>query len=412
MSFELRIAIVIILTFILEFYFYRKLFNSIKFLFGFDFQKNKRLIFLILFPLNFYLILIIVYSLFSWINGERFRFIIENNLWDYFVLYPFWISIFIIIQSFFILLPWDIFRIILNLIPRVNKNLLLKINYTISFIAMFFFIIYVPFRVIYDYKAVEVRKVELQMNNMPAALKDFKIAFISDVQADWYTNDSRLQNYVNKVNETEPDLVLIAGDIITGTPDYIEKSAQFLGKLRADYGIFTCVGDHDNWAYRPDIYRSRSEITNALQKYNVEMIDNDTRFIKVDSVQIGISFITESYSDRISGKLLDSLTASVNTADLRILLTHQPTNRIIEKALVNNIDLMLAGHTHGGQVTFLFPFINLTPTLFETIHVKGDFFYDNMMLIVNRGLGMSLVPLRYNSTPEITLIEIVSTYEK
>jgi predicted MPP superfamily phosphohydrolase len=72
--------------------------------------------------------------------------------------------------------------------------------------------------------------------------------------------------------------------------------------------------------------------------------------------------------------------------------------------LKNNYDLFLAGHTHGGQITFLFPFINLSPTLFETKYVRGDFKFNNMLMIVNRGLGMSLVPLRYNSTPEVTVI--------
>ena len=77
----------------------------------------------------------------------------------------------------------------------------------------------------------------------------------------------------------------------------------------------------------------------------------------------------------------------------------------------NNFDLYLAGHTHGGQISFVFPFVQLTPTLFETTYIQGDFWFDDpdkvgtgMLMIVTRGLGMSIAPLRYNSTPEITLI--------
>ena len=73
-------------------------------------------------------------------------------------------------------------------------------------------------------------------------------------------------------------------------------------------------------------------------------------------------------------------------------------------AWICNYDLFLAGHTHGGQITILFPFVNLTPTLLETKYVKGDFTFDDMNIVVTRGLGMSLAPVRYNSTPEVTLI--------
>jgi predicted MPP superfamily phosphohydrolase len=66
--------------------------------------------------------------------------------------------------------------------------------------------------------------------------------------------------------------------------------------------------------------------------------------------------------------------------------------------------LFLAGHTHGGQITMLFPFLHLSPTRFETKYQRGDFHFGSMLMIVTRGLGMSLAPIRYNSTPEVTLI--------
>lgn len=87
-------------------------------------------------------------------------------------------------------------------------------------------------------------------------------------------------------------------------------------------------------------------------------------------------------------------------------LTHQPQEFLINSAVKNNYDLFLAGHTHGGQITLIFPFIQLTPTLFETTYIKGDFYFNDMLAIVCGGLGMSLAPVRYNSTPEIVLITL------
>ena len=100
----------------------------------------------------------------------------------------------------------------------------------------------------------------------------------------------------------------------------------------------------------------------------------------------------------------DYLTNKLSNVDLKILITHQPNGLTKEIAVKKGYNLMITGHTHGGQITLFFPFINLSPTLFETRFVKGDFWFDNLMMVVNRGLGMSLAPIRYNSTPEVTSI--------
>jgi len=198
----------------------------------------------------------------------------------------------------------------------------------------------------------------------------------------------------------------MAGDMITSTPDFIELSANQLSKIKSIYGVYTCVGDHDNWAYRRDIFRSRNAVIDALANVNIPMIDNDKLILGIDSVNIEVTFITNTYSERVYEKTLDSLTDDINNADLRILLTHQPREFLIKKAKVKNYDLYLCGHTHGGQITFLFPFYNLSPTMIETKYMRGDFWFNNMLMIVTRGLGMSLAPVRFNSTPEITVITL------
>ncbi|MCB0753000.1 MAG: hypothetical protein KDC52_16125, partial [Ignavibacteriae bacterium] len=117
-------------------------------------------------------------------------------------------------------------------------------------------------------------------------------------------------------------------------------------------------------------------------------------------------FATNTYVETISEKVLDSLTINKSNADIRIFLTHQPREFMIEKAFEMNYDLYLCGHTHGGQITFLFPFYNLSPTLIETPYMRGEFNFGKMLMVVTRGLGMSLAPVRYNSTPEITIITL------
>jgi uncharacterized protein len=296
----------------------------------------------------------------------------------------------------------------LTIVSWINKNKKEKLNLIkikVFLALILFFAIYIPARVVYDYNSVEVRRVEYKKKNLPKDFKGFKIAFISDVQADRYTDEKRLQNYVDKINLQNPDLVLIAGDVITSTPDYIETAAKYIGKIKSNYGTYSCVGDHDNWAYRKDYIRSLSEVRKSLNDFNVEMPDNELRYIEFDSSRIGITFITHNYVTEISETTLRNV-ASSNKAEFKIFLTHQPQEFLINSAAKNSYDLFLAGHTHGGQITLLFPFIQLTPTLFETKYIKGDFMFGNTLAIVCGGLGMSLAPIRYNSLPEIVIVTL------
>ena len=135
------------------------------------------------------------------------------------------------------------------------------------------------------------------------------------------------------------------------------------------------------------------------------MFDDKDTTLNISGSSLGITFATETYSDRVDDGDRDSLIDNLN-ADLKILLVHQPRNSLINAAAQKKYDLFLAGHTHGGQVSFLFPFINLSVTLFETRYVRGNFWFGNMLMIVTRGLGMSIEPIRYNSQPEITVINL------
>jgi predicted MPP superfamily phosphohydrolase len=194
--------------------------------------------------------------------------------------------------------------------------------------------------------------------------------------------------------------------MITSTPDYIDEAAEFVGKIKSRYGVYSCIGDHDNWAYRDNYSRSLREVEEAMEKYNVRMYDNKDTILNVKGSKIGITFLTSTYVEHLNSSIASDFIHKQKNTDINILLIHQPNSLAVKRAADEGYNLFLAGHTHGGQVTFLFPFINLTPTLLETRFVRGDFHFGNMLMVVTRGLGMSLVPMRYNSTPEITVIVI------
>ena len=401
----IRLFIGIVVLLIVEYYFIKHVNLAIKLFFPTFYEKRFHLvrkIFLVW--MNLYpLALIFIFTYFA-ITGSYLT-APENKIIDYLLIYPFWTFFVLIIQCCLFFIPLDLIKIFSHLFIKKTRVHLLKIRSTLLFLIIGFFIFYIPIRIIYDYNSVSVREIEYQKENLPRQLENFKVVFISDIQADHYTDERRLTSYLNKVNSLSPDLILIAGDLITTGPNYIELSAQEVGKLKSKYGIYSCVGDHDNWAYRNDYARSLSEIKSALNYHGVQMIDNDIKKVTVDSAEIAITIITNTYVETIAENILDSLSSN-NNGSFKIFLTHQPQEFLIGAAQKNEFDLFLAGHTHGGQITFVFPFIQLTPTMFETSYIRGDFWFDRMLMIINRGLGMSLAPLRYNSTPEITLITL------
>jgi hypothetical protein len=402
----LRILIGAVLLFLVEYYFIKKCKWLVSYTFPkFDLKKIKiwQIIFLVF--INLYPAVLIGTALYRLFTEHRIS-SPETLLFDYLFVYPFWILFIFMFQTGIYFAVVDLLKLIFYPAYKKRKEKINSYAAKVMFVILVFFAVYLPVRIIYDYKNVSIRIVEYQKENLPADLEGFKIAFIADIQADKYTDETRLQNYIDKVNSTNPDLVLIAGDLITSTPDYIEKSAEFVGKINSKYGVYSCVGDHDNWAYREDTPRSIREITEALAKQGVQMIHNSKRAIKVGSSDLCITFITNTYVETINEKILDSLTYNDAGCDLKIFLTHQPRSVMINKAVEKDYDLFLAGHTHGGQITLVFPFVYITPTMFETKYIRGDFWFDDMLLIVTRGLGMSLAPIRYNSTPEVTLITL------
>ena len=406
-----RIFIAAVLLFLVEFYFSKKVSKAIKNLFPKLPEKKKKA------ALTIFLVWINLYPLFLIIDwsyaaiSNTYVWVPQNFFFDYFLIYPFWAGLFIVVQSDLFFLIIDILRLFLFPLWKKQKQKLLSYETKAVMFIVIFFLFYVPLRMIHDEYTVSIRIVEYKKKDLPEALNNFRLTFISDVQADRYTDKARLTKYINKVNSTHPDLVLVGGDVITSTPDYINEAAEYIGKIKSKYGIYSCVGDHDNWAYHNEYSRSLNEVESALKYHGIEMVDNGKRYINVDGSEIEITFVTNTYVERIPVNQLDSLADLNHKYALKIFLAHQPREFLVKAALKYNYDLYLAGHTHGGQITFLFPFKNLSPTLIETPYVRGDFHFtkengEKLLMIVTRGLGMSIAPVRYNSTPEITVVII------
>jgi hypothetical protein len=280
-------------------------------------------------------------------------------------------------------------------------------------------LVYVPARIYLDTKTVRTERVEAGLPGLPENLNGFKIAHISDLQADNRTVKSRMENYINAVNKLEPDIVVFTGDLVTYGEEHIDIGTKMMGRLKARYGVYACLGDHDYWANPEMVVRSLREAGVIIledEDYTLDIKPEKSGLMGLDmatedgsftgSAKVHMAFVTNIYSKRPNEEILKTLATEGTDPTIKIFVTHQPSEGLIQFAAENNYDIFLAGHTHGGQVVITLFGIKLTPVLFETSFLSGQYRLDSMFVNINNGLGLTFSPVRYNSPATVTLIEL------
>jgi predicted MPP superfamily phosphohydrolase len=329
----------------------------------------------------------------------------DSPIYDYLVELPFWAVTIYSLQCSLLIIPIDLVHWALGRAGVASgQRWLWRRNALVLSIAALLLVL-VPVQLASDAGALEVNVHELASPAVPPELDGFEIALIADMQADQYTDGDRLAQLVEETNSAQPDLVLIAGDMITRAPRWIDVAAEHASRLRATHGVLACIGDHDNFAYR-DRERSLREVRDALARRGIPMLDNEVREIQVGNARLAVILATNNYVNQIDRDTTRALLEKASGADFKVLLTHQGSLGLLDEARTGGVDLFLSGHTHGGQVNFWLPFYDLTPVRFENRYVRGAHKLDKMLLVVSSGLGMSIAPFRYRSPATLDLIRL------
>jgi predicted MPP superfamily phosphohydrolase len=218
---------------------------------------------------------------------------------------------------------------------------------------------------------------------------ELKIVALSDMHLGVAIDKKRLQEYVQLINRQQPDLILIAGDLIDNNalPLHREKMEEEINRLQAPLGVYFCLGNHE---YLSNIESSMD----FLRKTRMTLL--------IDSVaRVDDSFWIIGRNDREAGdrKPLKELTAQTDPSQPLLLLDHQP--RCLNKAIENGIDLQFSGHTHNGQ---LWPLSLLVGKLFEVGY--GYRQTGNTHFYVSSGLGLWGPPFRIGTQSEIAVFNI------
>jgi predicted MPP superfamily phosphohydrolase len=265
----------------------------------------------------------------------------------------------------------------------------------------------------YDFK---VHKIVLKSKDIPKAFDGFKIAQFSDLHSGSFEDQSGLLKGVELLQNQQPDMILFTGDLVNNHAHEIEPYISIFNDLKASYGKFSVMGNHDYGKYV--LWNSEAEEQNNVKKIRshhksmgFDLLENENRLIEKGGDSIRLVGVENwgnppfpQYGD------LDKAIENTKASEFTILMSHDP-DHWEEKTLKNDkmIHLTLAGHTHGSQFGIEIPGFKWSPVQYKYKRWAGLYEKMDRFLYVNRGFGFLGYPGRVGIWPEITIIELKAT---
>jgi len=243
----------------------------------------------------------------------------------------------------------------------------------------------------------------IHLPRLPRAFEGFRICQLSDIHIGPFMPADQIRKYVAIANAQKAEMIVLTGDFVTFDPDTQQAVVEALRGLRAPFGIYGCLGNHDAWTGVEDSITElfRQTGVRMLRGANVPVATNGESFNL-----IGVDF----QSPRRFGPsapvphLLGNIEGMIDRQRTNILLSHNPDT--FDRAAELGIDFSLAGHTHGGQAALEFISPEIAPSRLVTPYVAGLFRKPGGQLYVNRGIGTMFIPIRLGAPPEITVYHL------
>ncbi|HRE40660.1 MAG TPA: metallophosphoesterase [Ignavibacteria bacterium] len=262
-----------------------------------------------------------------------------------------------------------------------------------------------------DYK---ITNFDLPIKNLPDEFKGKTIALITDIHSGPYMSKELMSEYVDVLNSLKTDYIVIAGDITNTDRNEIIPFADSFKNLKANKGIYATLGNHDYFSdpeYIADYIKGDTPVT-LLRNESVLLTENGKSILlsgMEDVRDSNVQFtpkLQENYltTKNSENELLIKNNLSVESTP-KILIYHKPY--FIDLMSKDNYDLVLTGHTHGGQVVLLnFGGVNLSLAATVSPYISGLYTVNNSKMYVSRGLGSVALPLRLNCPPDIAVFKL------
>ncbi|BAZ43492.1 putative Ser/Thr protein phosphatase family protein [Chondrocystis sp. NIES-4102] len=247
---------------------------------------------------------------------------------------------------------------------------------------------------------LEVVSIDLPIANLTPAFNQFKIVQISDLHISRFMPEKRLNRIIKLVNQQQADAIAITGDFITkGETINLPRLEKKLSQLNSQSPTLAVLGNHDH--YR----QATPKLKQALADTHIINLDNQIYTIERGQEKLVFAGIDDPYWGQ--GDLTKVLAQLPNNIPA-ILLVHEP-DFIGESAKTHKFALQLSGHSHGGQIRLPFQHPLILPYGGKKYFV-GQNQVEDTIVYTNRGLGMTALPLRFGSRPEITVFTLHTVF--
>lgn len=243
----------------------------------------------------------------------------------------------------------------------------------------------------------QVRELDMPIPNLALDLDGLRILQLSDIHMGAFLNERELAKVVDAGMEHRAHLAVITGDLISMPGDPLDACIRQLARVKTDAGIFGCMGNHERYAQAEDYCEE------AAARAGIKFLRKEARILRFGGAALNLAGV--DHQSRHGGR--EYLTAVGNLTQpnaFNLLLSHNPD--VLPVAARQGWDLMLSGHTHGGQINVEFLDQSITPARFLTPYIYGAYHEQNTAAYVTRGIGSIGIPARIGAPPEITILRL------
>jgi predicted MPP superfamily phosphohydrolase len=238
---------------------------------------------------------------------------------------------------------------------------------------------------------IETKEITIESKQIPPVFDGKRIVFLTDIHYGPFFSKQRVDSIVNQTNALKPDMILLGGDYVTNDPSSVGPVFSSLSQLKAPLGVYGVLGNND----------PKNVTIQAMQNSGITYIGNKGVWIGNNSSEIRVGGVADMDTD-VPDQL--PILQGVTPNDFVILVSHKPD--YFPKVSRSKVDLVLAGHTHGGQITFFglyAPFVN---SKYGQEYVTGEKTIGNDTMIISNGIGMVWAPMRFFAQPQIIVINL------
>jgi uncharacterized protein len=246
-------------------------------------------------------------------------------------------------------------------------------------------------------KMLQYNSYDIRLPRLPRAFNGFKIVHLTDIHYSFFLSLQEVRTMFAGIGELKPDLIAVTGDIIDGTGDdgKMQEVWSELTALNKRVPVVAIFGNHDHWACSDNLIDQLTDDSICLRHKSIVM-ERGGRAIRI----AGDGDLWEDSSG------LDKLLQDIPPDEPRIVLAHNPD--AADKKVTERVDLMLSGHTHGGQIDIpLFgpPFLSVNNRKYCRGLVQGP----QYPVFISRGVGSAILPVRFNCRPEVAVLNLLSS---